>query len=190
MSINKQRIFICIQLISISRAIVGFIFICIALYEKLNLLAILLFVYACFSDLLDGYLARKFKCETEPGRILDLFGDKFLTIAFCLYAVAKDMPIIPLCVIVLKEVFLLSIRSLKTDKNIFKPNRLLGGLTTFPIWFNTFLVLLSVKYIDISYYYLSIIYWLCGIIVFLNLTFKIICNWSNLIDEFKKSLND
>ncbi|MGH1388510.1 CDP-alcohol phosphatidyltransferase family protein [Kordia sp.] len=191
MLVTKQRIFLIIQLISISRAIAGLIFVCIAFRVELNLVAIILFMYACASDLLDGFLARKYHCESKQGKVLDLFGDKFLTIAFSLYAIASGMPIIPITFIIFREVFLLSIRSLQTDsKSIFKPNRLLGGLTTFPIWLTSFLLLLSIRYIEIDAYYFELAYWFCGIVVVLNLTHKLYESWPELIAEFKKGLNE
>jgi len=191
MLLNKQRIFLTVQLISISRAIAGLIFVCIALREELNFLSIVLFVYACASDLLDGYLARRYNCTSEPGKVLDLFGDKFLTIAFSLFAIASEMPIIPISFIIFREVFLLSIRTINTDGNpIFKPQRLLGGLTTFPIWLTTFFLLLSVKYVEIDIYYFKVAYWFCGIFVVLNLAFKLSQSWSRLISEFKNSMED
>lgn len=148
-------------------------------------------MYACASDLLDGYLARKFNCTSDPGKVLDLFGDKFLTIAFALYAVARGMPMIPISFIIFREVFLLSIRNLNTDGNpIFKPHRLIGGLTTFPIWFVTFLLLLSVKYLSIDQYYFQIAFWFCGLITLLNLIYKLSQSWSRLILEFKRSIKD
>jgi cardiolipin synthase len=191
MPVNKERIFLIVQLISISRAIAGLIFVCIALREELNSLSIVLFVYACASDLLDGYLARKYNCTSEPGKVLDLFGDKFLTIAFSLFAIASDMPMIPISFIIFREVFLLSIRSINTTSDpIFKPQRLLGGLTTLPIWLTTFFLLLSVKYIEIDQYYFKVAYWFCGIVVVLNLTYKLSQSWSRLISEFKNGLED
>ncbi|SCU92714.1 LAMI_0E11716g1_1 [Lachancea mirantina] len=37
-----------------------------------------LFVYSCVTDLMDGYLARKFKMQSVAGTILDPMADKFL----------------------------------------------------------------------------------------------------------------
>lgn len=47
----------------------------------------LLFLVAGFTDIIDGYLARKFKCVTELGKILDPIADKAVIIC-CLLALS------------------------------------------------------------------------------------------------------
>jgi len=43
-------------------------------------LALILFLIASFSDYLDGYLARKYDCESIFGEVLDPIADKILTL--------------------------------------------------------------------------------------------------------------
>ena len=189
MLIIKKRIFVLIQLISISRALAGLLFVCIALREELLLYSSILYLYACISDAIDGYLARKFSCTSSPGQILDLFGDKFLTIASVLYAVARGMPIIPLCIIAFREVFLLSLRNLNTEKtNIFKPLRVLGGITVIPIWLITFLFLQYPQNVHINHFIFQVWYWICGVLAIVNLSYRLIYNWKPLISIFKKNI--
>jgi phosphatidylglycerophosphate synthase len=184
--VNKKNIFVIIQLISISRALSGFLFVCIALREELLAFSTILYIYACLSDALDGFLARKFSCSSSPGQILDLFGDKFLTISSVLYAITRDMPIVPLSIIVFREVFLLSIRAISDDMAIiFKPKRILGGITVIPLWITTLLLLQNFHSISFNYIVFQVLYWACGVLSFFNLTYRLIYNWEKIINIFK-----
>jgi cardiolipin synthase len=51
------------------------------LYNKLWVLAVVLFAVASFTDLLDGWSARKLKQESEFGIFIDPLADKFLVIS-------------------------------------------------------------------------------------------------------------
>jgi phosphatidylglycerophosphate synthase len=189
MIINKKKVFILIQIISISRALAGLLFVCVALRKELLLFSSTLYVLACLSDAVDGYLARKYSCTSTPGQILDLFGDKFLTTASVLYAIARDMPIIPLSIILFREVFLLSLRNLKTNTTvIFKPLRILGGITVIPIWITTVLFLQYPEYIHLNYSVFFIIYWILGVLAFVNLSYRLIYYWKPLIEIFKEKM--
>ncbi|MGQ9844432.1 MAG: CDP-alcohol phosphatidyltransferase family protein, partial [Spirochaetota bacterium] len=42
--------------------------------------ALIIFIFASFTDFLDGWTARKFHNETDTGKFLDHFADKFLFI--------------------------------------------------------------------------------------------------------------
>tara|TARA_B100000242_G_scaffold199271_1_gene144148 strand:- start:1814 stop:2347 length:534 start_codon:yes stop_codon:yes gene_type:complete len=68
-----------INLITVLRIILApIIFFCIFIgYYKIS---IFLFFLASVSDYLDGYLARKFKAESELGEILDPIADKILVV--------------------------------------------------------------------------------------------------------------
>lgn len=49
--------------------------------------ALILFVYSCLTDFVDGYVARRFNMRSDMGSILDPFADKFL-MATCTVALA------------------------------------------------------------------------------------------------------
>lgn len=49
--------------------------------------ALILFVYSCLTDFVDGFIARRFNMQSEMGSILDPFADKFL-MATCTVALA------------------------------------------------------------------------------------------------------
>ena len=176
-----------VQALTLSRAISALIFISVALTPNCRNLAIGFFVYACLSDLLDGFLARRLNCSTKIGGVLDLFSDKYLTIISALYAIMRGISPLPCVIIVLREVLLLSLRSIKINEiPIFPPQRILGTITILPIWVGTFLLLEYPTNIDISWDYFIYYYWIVGGIVLINLIYKIKTNWLKIIDSFEE----
>lgn len=139
------------------------------------------------TDMLDGYLARKFSCISRTGGTLDLFSDKYLSIISFIYAIAKDVPVFPCAIGILREVFLLSMRSIQMDsKKLFPPQRMLGTLMVIPIWSGTVLLLQHQHLLNISWNFYVIYYWILGILTTANLLYKISANWKGLVDSFKK----
>ena len=66
----------------------------ISIYNGNEGLALLLFIFAGLSDGIDGYLARRFKWESQFGKLLDPLADKCLILATLLaLAFAQLLPI-------------------------------------------------------------------------------------------------
>ncbi|MES2389404.1 MAG: CDP-alcohol phosphatidyltransferase family protein [Bacteroidota bacterium] len=190
-----------VQLISVSRALAAFTFISIALVPALAWLSVGLLVYALISDFADGYLARKWNRASKTGRALDLFGDKYLTIICLTYAIARDLPIIPCSVSILREVFLLSMRTITLkNKILFPPNRIIGTLLVIPIWVTTLFLLLYPGHfpfaptgyttfrISVPFLVYEYIYWIVGILTLLNLIIRVQKNWKLIIESFKEDI--
>lgn len=65
------------NLISISRI---FISIFMLFFIRNSIIFYILFFLACFSDFLDGYLARKYQISSKPGAIIDSISDFVFTV--------------------------------------------------------------------------------------------------------------
>jgi len=65
--------------ITISRLLLSFVLFALIQWGNLWLWAAGLFVFAVATDILDGWIARKYQLITQLGRILDPFVDKFIT---------------------------------------------------------------------------------------------------------------
>ncbi len=169
-----------IQLISIYRAGAMLSFILFYTITSNEINSILL-ITAITSDILDGYLAKKYKLTSTGGKLLDLFSDKYLNCISIIFLIIEQYSLLPLLLILTKEIFVLSFRSIQIDGDfLISTNRTIGGVMTGLLWFTVFL---HINKIFVSA--INIIVTILGILNFLYLIYKIAKNMSKL----KKSFN-
>ena len=174
---------ILIQLISIYRAVSISVFILFYPILPSEINSIIL-TTAAFSDLVDGYLARKFQLATIGGKLLDLFSDKYLNCVSLIFLIIEGYPLLPLIVILFKEIFVLSFRSIEIDGAfIVSTNRTLGGILSGILWLT---VLLHINYFSSDI--LNDLLLVLGIINFFYLVYKIVANFSNLKIVFQEKI--
>ena len=169
-----------IQLISIYRAVSIFIF--ILFYTVIpNEINSFLLITSILSDLLDGYLAKRFKLTTTGGKLLDLFSDKYLNCISVIFLIIEQYPLLPLLMILTKEIFVLSFRSIEINgKFIISTNRIIGGFMSGILWSTVFLHINHVSSFTINGIVITL-----GIFNFLYLIYKIVVNISSLEESFK-----
>ena len=77
-------------------------------------LALVLYIIACLSDFLDGYLARKFELESSFGRFLDPVADKILVVSVIFILISngiiKGVFVYPALIIVIREILVSGLR--------------------------------------------------------------------------------
>ena len=93
------------NILSIIRLIMAFVF-CVVFFsfERGEFIAVLIFFAAGITDILDGFLARRFGWISDSGKILDPIADKTMQIAALIACIARG--IVPLWLvfpIILKE---------------------------------------------------------------------------------------
>ena len=79
-----------INLITVSRIILGAVIFIFLTRAELYWYAFVLFFFASITDYYDGYLARKYNLVSEIGEILDPIADKIL-IVFLLFAISINL---------------------------------------------------------------------------------------------------
>lgn len=76
------------------------------------------FTFAALTDLLDGYLARRFDCETVFGKLMDPLADKLLVTAALLMLIPLDRIPAWVCLLIIsREIFITGVRGLAASKN-------------------------------------------------------------------------
>ncbi len=89
--------------------------------------ALFVFLMASYTDYLDGSLARKYNYITDFGKIMDPLADKLLVISiFICFVGLKISPILPVVLIVIRELVVTSTRFLVLKNN--------GGVISANIW--------------------------------------------------------
>ncbi len=87
-----------------------FVYVFFSDMENSRYWALAVYALASFTDLVDGYIARKFDVVTDVGKVLDPLADKLmlLTVLVCLF-LAGDVPSIILAIVLFKEGFMITI---------------------------------------------------------------------------------
>jgi len=122
------------NIITILRIILVPIFLIILLtkLENKEIVAFSIFVIASFSDILDGYIARKYNQITSLGKFLDPLADKFLIIgALIALFMIGTIELWIVLLIVIREIFITSFRYYLMIKNILLSASFLGKIKTF-----------------------------------------------------------
>ena len=103
------------NLITIIRLILTPVIFWLASFDDTSMLVIcfLLFLLACFSDWLDGYIARHYDQITPLGTFLDPLTDKMLVLGFLfLFSTQGLIPLWVSLIILFRELFVSGMRSL------------------------------------------------------------------------------
>lgn len=121
------------NILTIFRILLIPIFIAIFFSNNANslLLAVLIFLLAGLTDVLDGYIARKYNLITKWGTVMDPLADKLmlLTVLTCL-VIKNYIPIWILIVITLKEAALIISGTFLYKKDTVIPANKFGKIST------------------------------------------------------------
>lgn len=100
------------------------VFVVFMLWDSLaysNVIAVVVFILACMTDFLDGYLARKWKLITNFGKFMDPLADKVLVCAamICFVADAScPMPAWVVIVIIGREFIISGFRLIAAERGV------------------------------------------------------------------------
>ncbi len=84
-----------------------------------HVIAYIVAILAAFTDMLDGYLARRFHLESDFGRLIDPLADKIFVVGtFVMMAEYKLMPGWIIIVVLTREFMVTGLRMLATHKGV------------------------------------------------------------------------
>jgi len=142
-----------------------FVFIFFLGVESSLLYSIYVFLLAGFTDVLDGYIARRFNMNTKWGTVMDPLADKLmLTAVLTCLVIANLAPLWVLLVITAKELFMIIAGTILYRNNSVIPANSFGKISTFLFYISIFTLAFNVKLGD----YLLYISVLSAIIAFIN----------------------
>ena len=103
------------------------------------LLSICIFLLAGVTDILDGYIARKYKLITAWGTVADPFADKLmlLTVLTCM-VLGNYLPPWVLIIVLAKESFMIMFGILLYKKGTIIPSNIFGKLSTIFFYLSIF----------------------------------------------------
>lgn len=87
--------------------------------QNSNMIATIIFTFAALTDILDGYLARKYKLITNFGKFMDPMADKLLVISALIYLVQiGELHSLVVIIIISRELIISSFRLIASDNKI------------------------------------------------------------------------
>lgn len=90
-----------------------------------------LFIYACVTDFLDGYLARHYSIQSNLGRTLDPIADKLLVGAVIIMLVDfKQINVVPATAIICREILVSGLREFLAEIRVSVPVSNLAKIKT------------------------------------------------------------
>ncbi len=99
-------------------------------------IALGIYVFGCFTDLLDGKIARKYNLITDFGKFMDQIADKFITttaMILVLFAgvTTNWLAVVMLLIVVLRDILISGIRMVAANKNFVIAADIYGKVKSF-----------------------------------------------------------
>ena len=141
---------------------------CVLMLDGEKTAAIWVFIFAEFTDVLDGIIARKFNLVTPFGKIADPVADKMMQLAALFILGGKGMipRIIPYLVL-FKELFLLVSGLFLISRNIDMSSKWFGKLTSV-----LFFIAIMMAFLGVPRDITDVMLWICvGMAVFASLMY-------------------
>lgn len=109
-----------------------------------NILVLVLFAIASFTDFLDGYIARKNNLITSFGKFIDPIADKLLVnTVMIMFACNGMVPVVPVIVMIWRDTIVDGLRMNTASKGVVVAAGMLGKIKTVSQMITIILVLLN-----------------------------------------------
>jgi cardiolipin synthase len=106
----------------------------VLIYFDIMIPALIVFLAACLTDQLDGYIARKHNLKTDEGALLDPLADKLMAIFTVLsFTVTGVLPVYIIIILLVKELMMIGGGIFLYFKNIVMPANIFGKIAAFTL---------------------------------------------------------
>lgn len=117
--------------------------------------ALAIYIFGCFTDLLDGYIARKYNLITDFGKFMDQIADKFITTTAMVLVLFSNVvstwaAVLLLLVVVLRDILISGIRMVAANKNFVIPADIYGKVKSFFLDIANMILMLAVGLSQVS----------------------------------------
>ena len=139
-------------------------------------IAAVLFIGACITDFLDGYIARKHNLVTTFGKFMDPLADKLLVCAALICFLAEDNPEMPAWVVIIiisREFIISGFRLVASDNGVVIAASYWGKFKT---TFQIIMICLMIADLAPLYYVTQIVMWIALALTVISLLDYLIKN--------------
>lgn len=135
-------------------------FILFAIIQEQYLIAFIILTVSGLTDILDGFIARKFNFITNFGKLIDPLADKATQISILATLVFKGIiPLWILFIVFLKEFVMIAGASFLYGKELVVSSRWYGKLATV-LFYIAIVCSLTIRYFNLSFHFDQYIYYL------------------------------
>jgi len=174
---DKKQIYNIANILTFSRIlIIPVIFALLFFKEEIyGIYAAFFFFIAILTDFIDGYIARKKNLVTNLGIFLDPIADKLLVITILIMLIPlKRIPAWVVAVIIFREIFIMGLRAIASEKGIVIPAGREGKWKTAFQMFGIFCLLIYYKHFYLNFGYIGLA------LIFISIIFSLISSYKYL----------
>lgn len=168
-------------------------------------IALGIYVLACITDFLDGYIARKYNLITDFGKFMDQIADKFITTTAMILVLfgnisvtAKWLAVLMLLIVVLRDILISGIRMVAANNNVVIAADIFGKVKSFFLDVSSMVLLLYIgltkvtncdflRYVQVFGLSLMIIGVVLSVVSCVNYTLSAIKQLSKQENEIEKA---
>lgn len=144
-------------------------FIFISILKSNYIAAFIILTISAITDILDGFIARKFNFITNFGKLIDPLSDKATQISvLAALCIENIIPLWILLVVFLKEIIMIAGASFLYGKELVVSSKWYGKLATV-LFYIAIVSSLIVKYLEFSFHFDTYIYYLALFITIFSL---------------------
>lgn len=135
-----------------------FLFVFFSEYENSMFLSFIIFLTAGLTDVLDGYIARKYNMVTKWGAVLDPLADKLMAITVLVSLTIKEiLPFWVLFVIGVKEAVMITGAAVLFSKGSYVPSKAYGKTATVLLYVSVLSLELVSRTVGLVLFYITVL---------------------------------